>query len=371
MAVRDYPAAACRTLEAALRLGQRGNPEPNLRIAAAVAAALSGNVSSSTCPSLPAADAAAAGGCHQELFSLVVTMQKAAAAQVENPLSLAVAVACVKLCGQLPALGDPRQMLLQAWSLVLLGQLMQQLHDNQQQPHQQQQESDQGQNQQQQQQQQPTLDHLYNCVSPELLQDWHSQTVSALQSLTVALPVRLLALQLPGQPDAAAAAVQQLQQQCEQLGAALLPGQLQAIAVKDVLWCQQSLGQNAHNTATEEPGRRQAQQQQQQQQQQRREVVEGDGTSGGPQSASSNEQAMDLQEFHQKLIHMISKEAAQQMQRLGVALAAQLPTNLCCCNPACTNVHMPSEVQLVGGKACVCSGCKATRFCSRTCLQQC
>jgi hypothetical protein len=80
---------------------------------------------------------------------------------------------------------------------------------------------------------------------------------------------------------------------------------------------------------------------------------------------------MDLQEFHQKLIRMISKEAAQQMQPLGVALAAQLPTNLCCCNPACTNVHMPSEVQLVGGKACVCSGCKAARFCSRACLQQC
>jgi hypothetical protein len=49
---------------------------------------------------------------------------------------------------------------------------------------------------------------------------------------------------------------------------------------------------------------------------------------------------------------------AQQMVALGEALCAQLPLPHCCNNPGCVELRGASELQLVGGKGCVCSRCR-------------
>jgi hypothetical protein len=49
---------------------------------------------------------------------------------------------------------------------------------------------------------------------------------------------------------------------------------------------------------------------------------------------------------------------AQQMLALGKALCAQLPLPHCCNNPGCVELRGASELQLVGGKSCVCSRCR-------------
>jgi hypothetical protein len=49
---------------------------------------------------------------------------------------------------------------------------------------------------------------------------------------------------------------------------------------------------------------------------------------------------------------------AQQMVALGEALCAQLPLAHCCNNPGCVELRGASELQLVGGKGCVCSRCR-------------
>jgi hypothetical protein len=64
-------------------------------------------------------------------------------------------------------------------------------------------------------------------------------------------------------------------------------------------------------------------------------------------------------------------ELLQQLQQFGEAVCHQLPISLWCCNPHCTNLQKQSEAELVGGKGCVCSGCRTARFCSRQCLEQC
>jgi hypothetical protein len=40
---------------------------------------------------------------------------------------------------------------------------------------------------------------------------------------------------------------------------------------------------------------------------------------------------------------------------------------LACNNPACHNVCGPSEAQLVGGRSCICAGCRTARYCGRVC----
>ena len=50
-----------------------------------------------------------------------------------------------------------------------------------------------------------------------------------------------------------------------------------------------------------------------------------------------------------------------ELQRLGAALCAKLPVPWLCNNPGCTSMAGASELQLVGGKACVCGGCRAAR----------
>jgi hypothetical protein len=64
-------------------------------------------------------------------------------------------------------------------------------------------------------------------------------------------------------------------------------------------------------------------------------------------------------------------DLAQQLQQFGEAVCHQLPISLWCCNPCCTNLQQQSELELVGGKGCICFGCRTARFCSRQCLEQC
>jgi hypothetical protein len=49
---------------------------------------------------------------------------------------------------------------------------------------------------------------------------------------------------------------------------------------------------------------------------------------------------------------------AQQMVALGEALCTQFPVAHCCNNPGCVELRGASELQLVGGKGCVCGRCR-------------
>jgi hypothetical protein len=49
---------------------------------------------------------------------------------------------------------------------------------------------------------------------------------------------------------------------------------------------------------------------------------------------------------------------AQQMVVFGHALCTQVPLPYCCNNPGCTELRGASELQLVGGKGCVCARCR-------------
>jgi hypothetical protein len=59
-----------------------------------------------------------------------------------------------------------------------------------------------------------------------------------------------------------------------------------------------------------------------------------------------------------------------QLRAFGAAVAAALPVGWACNNAACTNLGKLSELQLVTGKAKVCSGCKQVRMCSAECQKQ-
>jgi hypothetical protein len=49
------------------------------------------------------------------------------------------------------------------------------------------------------------------------------------------------------------------------------------------------------------------------------------------------------------------------LHQAGVALCQQLPVPWCCNNPGCRVMVGGSELQLVGGKGCVCGGCRVAR----------
>jgi hypothetical protein len=51
----------------------------------------------------------------------------------------------------------------------------------------------------------------------------------------------------------------------------------------------------------------------------------------------------------------------KQLQDTGEAICAKLPVPWMCSNPHCTCLAGVSELQLVGGKACVCGGCRVAR----------
>jgi hypothetical protein len=50
-----------------------------------------------------------------------------------------------------------------------------------------------------------------------------------------------------------------------------------------------------------------------------------------------------------------------QLQAVGAALCAKLPLPWLCNNPECMSAEGASELQLVGGRSCVCGGCKLAR----------
>jgi hypothetical protein len=75
-----------------------------------------------------AAEPALGEGAQEELFSLLVTMQKAIAASANHVYSVPVAASTIQLCMELQALDSPLLLLLQARSMALLGRMLLQLH---------------------------------------------------------------------------------------------------------------------------------------------------------------------------------------------------------------------------------------------------
>jgi hypothetical protein len=67
--------------------------------------------------------------------------------------------------------------------------------------------------------------------------------------------------------------------------------------------------------------------------------------------------AMQLQQQQELLAAL--QTAGQQLALLAVPHA--------CNNPQCRNVSGPSEAVLVGGRSCVCGGCRTAHYCSRQC----
>jgi hypothetical protein len=57
----------------------------------------------------------------------------------------------------------------------------------------------------------------------------------------------------------------------------------------------------------------------------------------------------------------ILESACEAFEQLGLWLCNQLPMPWLCNNPACSNLSGVSELQLFGGKACVCGGCRLAR----------
>lgn len=52
------------------------------------------------------------------------------------------------------------------------------------------------------------------------------------------------------------------------------------------------------------------------------------------------------------------------------AILRCIPWAFVCNNSGCTNLTKLSDWQLVCGKACICAGCEAARYCSKSCQQQ-
>jgi hypothetical protein len=54
-------------------------------------------------------------------------------------------------------------------------------------------------------------------------------------------------------------------------------------------------------------------------------------------------------------------QLCKMLQRVGEGISAKLPVAWMFNNPRCTCMEGASELQLVGGKACVCGGCGVAR----------
>jgi hypothetical protein len=108
----------------------------------------------------------------------------------------------------------------------------------------------------------------------------------------------------------------------------------------------------------------------------------GSGSSSSPSSSSSSssddevhttkdetDHALDLinscttqKECWQCFISCsLLQSACEGFEQLGLWLCNQLPMPWLCINPHCSNLSGVSELQLVGGKACVCKGCRVAR----------
>jgi hypothetical protein len=60
-------------------------------------------------------------------------------------------------------------------------------------------------------------------------------------------------------------------------------------------------------------------------------------------------------------------QAAQQQLLTANRVLASFAHPHACNNPACGNLSGPSEAQLVGGRSCICAGCRTARYCGRAC----
>jgi hypothetical protein len=63
------------------------------------------------------------------------------------------------------------------------------------------------------------------------------------------------------------------------------------------------------------------------------------------------------------------QRVSTQLKALGQSLCAFAVPDMCN-NPRCRNVCGPSEAVLVGGRSCLCGGCRVARYCSRVCQKQ-
>jgi hypothetical protein len=62
----------------------------------------------------------------------------------------------------------------------------------------------------------------------------------------------------------------------------------------------------------------------------------------------------------------VLKDVQQQLQAAGRMLAC-FAIPYACNNPACGNVGGAAEAQLVGGRSCICAGCRTARYCGKAC----
>jgi hypothetical protein len=60
-------------------------------------------------------------------------------------------------------------------------------------------------------------------------------------------------------------------------------------------------------------------------------------------------------------------QAAQDQLQAASRVLACFAIPHACNNPACGNLAGPSEAQLVGGRSCICAGCRTARYCGRAC----
>jgi hypothetical protein len=77
---------------------------------------------------------------------------------------------------------------------------------------------------------------------------------------------------------------------------------------------------------------------------------------GAGGTGEADREMLQLQPFFKVLPSIL-----QQLKALAEALCTQLPLPYCCNNPGCTELRGASELQLVGGKGCVCARCRWVR----------
>jgi hypothetical protein len=88
-----------------------------------------------------------------------------------------------------------------------------------------------------------------------------------------------------------------------------------------------------------------------------------DNTSGF-QPAPASEQQQALAAILRKLQQLLDgalPQLQQQLLAIGVEVCNAIPLPWLCNNPHCVNLECGSELMLVGGKGCVCGGCRAAR----------
>jgi predicted RNA-binding Zn ribbon-like protein len=74
------------------------------------------------------------------------------------------------------------------------------------------------------------------------------------------------------------------------------------------------------------------------------------------EAIAAQEAANDDVELPEQLQHLLSEFGV-----FAVHVIGQLPLRWACNHPGCINLGQTSELALVGGKSCVCSGCKSAR----------